>query len=41
MRTCMRHGGVLEKVKTFTGEDRWVCPKDKCGYKENREGEKV
>lgn len=39
MRGCMRHSIQLVKHRKFNGEYVYVCPKEKCSYKENEEGE--
>jgi len=39
---CPRHALQLTKtVKPATGETIFVCPKLKCGYKENENGEMI
>jgi len=38
---CKRHGIGLKKTRNFQGEIVYVCPKDKCGYKVDKEGEKI
>lgn len=40
MPGCPRHGVALTKNRGFDGEIFYACPKDKCGYTENVEGEK-
>lgn len=40
-RLCKRHGDKMQKTRSFTGSKYFVCPRDKCSYMENVDGEKI
>lgn len=35
---CPRHGTMLTKHRKVDGDIVFVCPKNKCGYKEDEDG---
>jgi len=38
---CKRHGVKMEKTRSFEGEVFYKCPKDKCGFRRDENGEKI
>lgn len=39
---CKRHGVALKKHRDpMSGDIVWTCPKDKCKFRKNEDGEKI
>lgn len=38
---CARHGTDLKKTRMVTGKVMYVCPRKKCKYRVDKNGERV